>query len=177
MTAPNKPISKLPNAKLRFLKMLRFTIGFLARNSRMRKAIKPATMIAAAQRIHVAENQSSSCPLSKMICSAPIQIASNPRPMLSILPLGGLDVWRVFDEAQNHEHRKNSDGHVDVKGPAPGVLIGEPAAEGGAKNRCNDYAKTEQGHGHATLGGRKTFEKNCLGQRLQCAASGALNRA
>ena len=68
---------------------------------------------------------------------------------------GVLDVGRVVDVAVDHVQRKDADGDVDVEGVAPGVGVGEPAAEGGAEDGGDDDAEGEDGHGGAALGGGK----------------------
>ena len=131
-----------------------------------------------AQRIQVAPNQSSSCPLSRMTCRQPVQTTRAPKPRLSNgRDFGVLDVGRIVDEAVDHEQGEDADGDVDVEGIAPGVGIGEPAAEGGAEDGGDDDSEGEDGHGGAALGGGKAFEQDGLGERLQGSAAGALDDA
>src|SRR6267154_935726 len=48
---------------------------------------------------------------------------------------GFADVSRIEDEAVDQEEGEDADGDIDVEGVAPGVGVGEPAAEGGTKDR------------------------------------------
>ena len=89
--------------------------------------------------------------------------------------LGVLDIRRIVDEAGDHENRKNADRDVDVKGIAPTEGIGEPAAEGGAKDGSNHDPKAVRRHGHGALLDGKALEKDGLGERLQGAPSGSLH--
>ena len=82
-----------------------------------------------------------------------------------------------MDEAVDHEEREHADGDVDVEGVAPGVGVGEPAAEGGAEDGGDDDAEGEDGHGGSAFGGREAFEQDGLRERLQRAAAGALDDA
>ncbi len=70
---------------------------------------------------------------------------------------GFADVGRVVDEAADHENGHDADGDVDVEGVAPGVGVGEPAAEGGAEDRGYDDSEGEDGHGGAAFGWGEGF--------------------
>ena len=91
--------------------------------------------------------------------------------------LGFADVRRVVDEAADHDDGEDADGDVDVEGVAPGVGVGEPAAEGGAEDGGDDDSEGEDGHGGSAFGGREGFEEDGLGERLEGAAACALNDA
>ncbi len=90
---------------------------------------------------------------------------------------GVLDVGRVVDEAADHEDGEDADGDVDVEGVAPGVGVGEPAAEGGAEDGGDDDSEGEDGHGGSALGGREGLEEDGLGERLEGASAGSLDDA
>ena len=81
------------------------------------------------------------------------------------------DVGRVFDEARNHEDGEDADRDVDVEGPAPGYVIGEPAAERGAEDGRDDDAEGEDRHGDAAFLRRENFRAGWLGR-----AAGARRR-
>ena len=85
-TAPKTAICKHPTAKFRLSMIRKSTSGFFSFNSRHKNAINARIRIAVAQRIQIAPNQSSSCPLSKIICSAPSHTASKPSPIASSFP-------------------------------------------------------------------------------------------
>ncbi|KOF55155.1 hypothetical protein AD428_02170 [Achromobacter sp. DMS1] len=73
-----------PTEKLRSLKSLRSTTGCASVSSHIRKKTK-ATKARQASRMMVGlANQSSSLPLSSMICSAPTQTTNSARPTLSM---------------------------------------------------------------------------------------------
>ena len=73
-TAPVKP---------RWRKTLRSTIGCSSVSSQIRKAAKPIAATSASATMIGEPNQSSSLPLSSMICSAPTKTTSRPRPTKS----------------------------------------------------------------------------------------------
>src|SRR6185312_14133548 len=91
--------------------------------------------------------------------------------------LGVPDVRRVVDEPVDHVQREQADGDVDVEGEAPGIGVGEPAAERGSENGGNHDAEGKDGHGGSALGGRKAFQQDGLRERLECTATGALDNA
>ena len=72
---------------------------------------------------------------------------------------------------------EDADGDVDVEGVAPGVGVGEPAAEGGAEDGGDDDSEGEDGHGGAAFGGREGFEQDGLRERLQRSAACSLDDA
>src|SRR5436305_11931729 len=39
-----------------------------------------------------------------------------------------LDVWRIVNEQQGHNHSRDPDRNVDIKKPAPAITFGDPAA-------------------------------------------------
>ena len=46
-----------------------------------------------------------------------------------------LQVLRVFQEQITEEERHHADGEIDVEDPPPGVVVGDPAAEGRPEDR------------------------------------------
>ena len=71
----------MPTAKLRFLNIRRSMIGDGATSSRTIKPMKPALESTAHQTIILELNQSSSWPLSSMICKLASQTLSRPNPI------------------------------------------------------------------------------------------------
>jgi hypothetical protein len=43
----------------------------------------------------------------------------------------GLDPRRIFDQARDQDEGQNADGNVDEEDPAPGEVVGDPAASVG----------------------------------------------
>ncbi|MCY1376887.1 hypothetical protein D9M69_644140 [compost metagenome] len=70
--------------KLRSLNSRRSTTGWASVSSQIRKKTKATKAVAASAMMVGLANQSSSLPLSSMICSAPTQTTSSARPTLSI---------------------------------------------------------------------------------------------
>ncbi len=69
------------------------------------------------------------------------------------------------------------DRDVDVKDPAPGITVREPAAQRGPDDRGENHSDAINRHGHAALGRRKTLQQDRLRERLQRPAPGALHHA
>ena len=88
-----------------------------------------------------------------------------------------LEVVRVEDEHPGEEHREDADGQVDVKGPAPGEVVGDPAAHDRADDGGDDHADAPEGHGHAAFLHREGLQQDGLGDGLQGAAAEALDDA
>ena len=87
------------------------------------------------------------------------------------------DVRRVLDEPFRQRHRQQADRQVDVENPAPGIIVGDPAAERRADDGRYDDRQRKCRHCHAAFGGRKTFQQDRLGNRHHRAAAGALQDA
>src|SRR5258705_13946401 len=51
-------------------------------------------------------------------------------------------VRRILDEARDKDQVHYTDGHIDVKDPRPGELIGEPSAQRGTKCRPQHCTET-----------------------------------
>ena len=68
-------------------------------------------------------------------------------------------------------------GKIDVEDPAPGVIVGDPAAERGADGRRHDRGDAVQRKGQAALLRREGVGQNRLRHRLQSAAARALQDA
>ena len=108
----------------------------------------------------------------------PTQTMRAPKPRLSKRgDLGVLDVGGVLDVLVDHVEGEDADGDVDVEGVAPGVGVGEPAAEGGAEDGGDDDAEGEDGHGGSAFDGRKAFEQDGLRERLEGSSAGSLDDA
>src|SRR5262245_35490427 len=73
----------------------------------------------------------------------------------TFLDLGAFHVRRIADEQRGEQQRENADRYVDVKNPAPGKIVGDPAAEPGADGRRDDDGDSINGKRHPTLFQRK----------------------
>jgi hypothetical protein len=61
------------------------------------------------------------------------------------------EIRRVFDEAIGEDEREDSDGDVEEEDPAPGIVVDDPAADGGAENRRGDDGDSVDGESHGAL--------------------------
>ncbi len=89
----------------------------------------------------------------------------------------GLDPRRIFDHAGDEDEGEDADGNVDEEDPAPGEVVGDPAAESGADGWREDGDEAVEGKGLAALLGFKGVGHDGLGHGLHAAAAGALNDA
>src|SRR5437762_1820599 len=69
--------------------------------------------------------------------------------------LSALHVGRIADQKRREQQRKNADRNVDVKNPAPGKIVSDPAAEPGADGRRDDDGDAIYSESHAALFERK----------------------
>ena len=58
-------------------------------------------------------------------------------------------------QAQGRDNANDTDGHIDVKDPAPGEGLGDDAAHGGTGARTGGHHQSENTQGPAPLRGRK----------------------
>src|ERR1700693_6123137 len=63
----------------------------------------------------------------------------------------GLDPWWIFDEACDEEECQEADGNVDEEDPAPGEVVGDPAAKSRADGGSEDGDKAVEGEGLPTF--------------------------
>ena len=89
----------------------------------------------------------------------------------------GLDPGRVVDEAGDEDEGEEADGDVDVEDPAPGVVVGDPAAEGGADGGGEDGDEAVEGKGLTALFLFEGVGHDGLGHGLEAAAPDALDDA
>ena len=88
-----------------------------------------------------------------------------------------LRVRRVLDEARGQHQRKNAHGNVQQKDPAPGEIIGNPAAQSRTDSRRHHHSDSVHCESHAALRGRKSIGQNSLLAGLQSASARALQYA
>ena len=87
------------------------------------------------------------------------------------------DVVRIVHEGADHHHGDHADRQVEVEDPAPGIVVGDPAAERGAEDGREDDAQSKGRHGRAVLLGWKRLQQDGLRQGLQSSAGEALQDA
>ncbi len=125
-------------------------------------------------------NQSFSCPLSSMIWRAPMVTASRPRPMPSTLPsvlADALEVGRVFHDAAGENNGENAYGDIEEEDPAPGIVVGNPAADGGPDGGCDDDRHSVDGEGDAAFVGSEGIGEDGALAGLEASAGRALKDA
>ena len=89
----------------------------------------------------------------------------------------GLDPRRILDHAGDQDEGQNADGNVDEEDPAPGEVVGDPAAERGADGGREHGDQAVKGKGLAALLRLKGVGHDGLGHGLHAAAARALNDA
>ena len=87
------------------------------------------------------------------------------------------EVGRVFDEAIGEIEREDADRDVEEEDPAPGVVVDDPAADGGAEDGGRDDGDAVHGEGHAAFLRREGVGEDGLLAGLQAAAGRALQDA
>jgi hypothetical protein len=140
----------------------------------------PETKRKAKKRMKLEENQSFSSPLSSMICMPPMAMVRKAEAeVVHFEEAGavGLDPRGIFNEARDEEEGEDADGDVDVEDPAPGEVVGDPAAEGGADGRGENGDEAVESEGLAALLGLEGVGHDGLGHGLQAAAAGSLKDA
>ena len=89
----------------------------------------------------------------------------------------GFDPGRIVDQAVDQDEGQNADRDVDEEDPAPGVVVGDPAAQGGADGGSEDGDEAVEGKGLAALLGLEGVGHDGLGHGLHASAAEALNDA
>ena len=89
----------------------------------------------------------------------------------------GLDPRRIFDEARDQNEGENADGNIDEEDPAPGEVVGDPAAERGADGRREHGDEAVEREGLAALVRLERVGHDGLRHGLHAAAAGALKNA
>ena len=71
---------------------------------------------------------------------------------------GAIDRAIGGQKQQGHRHRRDAEGDIDEKDPAPPEVIGQVAAEGRPDRRARNHPHPENRLGQTLLGGRKALE-------------------
>ena len=93
------------------------------------------------------------------------------------LPLFPDEVGRVFDEAHDQEHVEDAHRDIDIEYPGPGVVVGEPSAEGRPEGRPEDDAETVDAHGRCLFFHGERLSQHRLRQGYEGTAADALENA
>src|SRR5262249_51200241 len=72
----------------------------------------------------------------------------------------------IFDKAANQKPGEQANRQIDEENPAPGIVEGDPTAEGWPDGWRHDRRDAIQREGQATLLGRKGVGQNGLGHGL-----------
>ena len=86
-------------------------------------------------------------------------------------------VGRVFDEAKHQSQREHADRQIDEENPAPGIVEGDPPAQGRSDGGRHDGRDAIQRERQAAFLRRKRVRQNGLRHRLQPASARALHDA
>ncbi len=84
---------------------------------------------------------------------------------------------RIFDHLRGEEEREQTDGHIDEEDPAPVVVVGNPAAEGGTNGGCDHNGHAVHRKRQTTFLGREGVGENGLLAGTHAAAARALQDA
>ncbi len=106
--------------------------------------------------------------------------ASKPRPMPSTLPsvlADALEIGRVFHDAAGENEGENAYGDIEEEDPAPGVVVGDPAADGGTDGGRDDDGHPVDGEGDAAFLGSEGVGQDGALAGLQAPAGRALKDA
>ena len=87
------------------------------------------------------------------------------------------DIGRVEHVRAQHGVGGDAERDVDVEHPAPGVVVGQPAAQHRPEHRRDDDADAEEGHGLPAILRLERLEHDRLRERLHHAAGQALDDA
>ena len=80
-------------------------------------------------------------------------------------------------EPAAHPERERADGQIEVKDPAPAIVVGDVTAEGRPDHGSEQRGDAEERLGGALLFRRKRIEQHALAGGLQTAAGEALQHA
>ena len=121
-------------------------------------------------------NQSSSLPLSTMICIAPTHSTSSARPMRSSGTRRG-GCCALAEDRPGDRRRQQAHRDVDVEDPRPGDVVGDPAAEQRPDHRRHQHRHAPQRHRHAGQRARVARQQQRLRQRDHRPGHQALQHA
>ena len=144
---PRMPDRSVPELKLMSFNVRRFTAGASVVSSRITKNRRPEK----GGNGQVDDEVGRKPVLLVAFFEHDLQGAEADRheeePRKVYLPLLLHEVRRVLDKAHDEEDVDDAYGHVDEEDPGPGIVVGEPPAEGGREGRPQDYAEAVDAHG------------------------------
>ena len=88
-----------------------------------------------------------------------------------------LEVGRVFNDAAGENDGENADGDIEEEDPAPGIVVGDPAADGGPDGGCDDDGHPVDGEGDAAFFRSEGIGEDGALAGLQAPAGRALKDA
>ena len=92
-------------------------------------------------------------------------------------PWRALEIRRILDHPHHQKQGQHADRQIDVEDPAPGVVVGDPAAQRGTDGRRHDRGDAVERERQPALLRRERVGENGLRHRLQPAAARALQNA
>jgi hypothetical protein len=98
------------------------------------------------------------------------------RLLLQFRPLVA-EVFRVLHHEPTKEECQCAHRQVDVKDPAPGILVGDVTSEGRADHRSKQCGDAKKGLGGALLLRGETIQQDALAGGLEAAAGQTLHHA
>jgi hypothetical protein len=88
---------------------------------------------------------------------------------------GFLHERRILEHDAGEENAEEAYGDVDVKDPAPGIVISDPPSGGRSQNGRNEDRDRVERHSHAAFLRRKAISKNGLYGGLQSPSGKVLS--
>ena len=87
------------------------------------------------------------------------------------------DPGRIVNQAVDQNEGQDADRDIDEEDPAPGIVVGDPTAQGGADGGGKDGDDAIEGKGLAALLGFEGVGHDGLRHGLHASAAEALNDA
>ncbi len=106
-----------------------------------------------------------------------------PRPSIFSLPAlarvfyFSREFRRIGDHAAREDQRQDADRDVDEENPAPGPVVGDPAAERRADGRRGDDGHAVEREGGGAFGGGERIDEDGLLDGGEAAAADSLQHA
>ena len=102
--------------------------------------------------------------------SYPVDLQSARRALAAL----AFEHLRLVHQPVHQEERENAERYVDEKDPVPGIIVGDPAADGRADGWRHDHGDAVDGEGLRTLPRREGVGQHGLFAGRHAAAAQAL---